>query len=610
MGRARDRRGGLNIPIQTLDAATLGRLDRIVCGRVVARSERRRHAGLLAALSLSGLCMALAMPLATLAGMPTHLVVAPAALSSLCLILAAVLSATGAFDAVAGAAVAALSLALALGATGAGGVASPLLLLLPLAPLECFLARRRALMLVSVATASLAFGFVIAADQLGLVTDAAHPAVFVGVAVCGLVYAGVQALRLRGGLDRRRAASEAEKSERRLVEHMLGEAVLRFSPDGSLIHASEGAAGFFDRMGSDGRHPFLMSCVHIADRVRYLSAFGDLRAGAASTSCEVRLADGDGQGFVEAALELMAIRDARGHLVSIMVVVARPSVASAPDEHLRRELDEARELSDAKSSFLAMVSHELRTPLNAIIGFSDILDQEFFGAFESPRQKEYVGLIRQSGEHLLSVVNGLLDVSKIEAGHYELDKECFSPGELLAGALAAVRGDADRKNIALEIRDEFSPRTLDADRRAVYQILLNLLSNAVKFTDEGRVTLTARSDGAFLALSVTDTGAGIAASELPKLGRPFVQGSCGLARRHVGTGLGLSLVKGLAELHGGAMTISSEIGRGTTVLVTLRRDAAASPALNDDDNRERIVALKNGRTNHNNQATRETRRSA
>lgn len=243
------------------------------------------------------------------------------------------------------------------------------------------------------------------------------------------------------------------------------------------------------------------------------------------------------------------------------------------------------------SAMLATVSHELRTPLNAIIGFSGILEQELFGALGSDRQREYVDLIQKSGQHLLSVVNELLDVSKIQAGRYELRKERFALSEIVTEAVSMVRCSAEAKGLELDIRFPAAPITVEADPRAMRHMLTNLLANAVKFTDEGLVCLEGRLEGEDLILTVTDTGIGIEPDQLDKLGHPFVQASCGHGRHFEGTGLGLAYVKGMAELHGGLMQIESHIGLGTSV--TLRLPLAAR-LINDNEDKN-IVALDHAR---------------
>ncbi|MNL14902.1 Histidine protein kinase DivJ [compost metagenome] len=242
-------------------------------------------------------------------------------------------------------------------------------------------------------------------------------------------------------------------------------------------------------------------------------------------------------------------------------------------QHAREaELDAARAEAEAqnagKSRFLAHMSHELRTPLNAVIGFSDIMRQRLFGPVPD-RYAEYAESIHTAGGHLLALINDVLDVSRIEADRYELSIERFDVREAVSAALALVRVQADDKGV--ELAAVLSPEalTVAADRRAVKQMLLNLLSNAVKFTPSGgSVTVTAEALGSTLELTVADTGVGVAPEDLARLGRPFEQAG-GAEQRAQGTGLGLSLVRSLAELHQGTMAIDSTPGEGTAVTVRL-----------------------------------------
>ncbi|MCW5771424.1 MAG: HAMP domain-containing histidine kinase [Rhodospirillaceae bacterium] len=217
------------------------------------------------------------------------------------------------------------------------------------------------------------------------------------------------------------------------------------------------------------------------------------------------------------------------------------------------------------------MSHELRTPLNAIIGFADFIDQEPLGPLGAPRYRDYVRDIAHSGRHLLDIINDMLDVARIEAGKVELDEQVLALGGTVAEVAKIMARQAERAHIA--IRTEIAPDfpEVRADPRAMRQVLLNLVSNAVKFTPEGgTVTLRlTRTPGAGVALAVADTGIGIAAEDVPKLMQPFVQVDNVYRRKYQGAGLGLTLVRSFAELHGGTVAIASEIGHGTTVTVAL-----------------------------------------
>ena len=237
------------------------------------------------------------------------------------------------------------------------------------------------------------------------------------------------------------------------------------------------------------------------------------------------------------------------------------------------EKTRAEEANQAKSKFLANMSHELRTPLNAIIGFSEIMESGMFGPLGAGKYTEYSRDIRESGEYLLDVINDILDMSKIEAGGIRLTPETVELEPVLADCLRVVSTRAGEKRLTL---NEFVDPDLhlDADRRAVKQIALNLLSNAVKFTpDGGAVTVHGRLRGGKITIAIADNGIGIPKDALRKLGRPFEQVESQLTKRHQGSGLGLAIAKSLAEMHGGAMHIRSELGKGTLVVVRLPLEA-------------------------------------
>ncbi len=229
----------------------------------------------------------------------------------------------------------------------------------------------------------------------------------------------------------------------------------------------------------------------------------------------------------------------------------------------------AEEANRTKSAFLANMSHELRTPLNAIIGFSDAIKQQLFGPVGNQRYLEYVNDIYASGSHLLSLINDILDMSKIEAGKYELRTEPIDAAEVADASVRFVRVRAEEAGVALDV-DAPAGITVHADVRALKQILLNLLTNAIKFTPKGgRVGLTVRGARDWIEFVVADTGIGIPAKDLPRLGHRFEQVDNALTRRKEGTGLGLALCRSLAELHSGEITIDSAVGKGTVVVVRL-----------------------------------------
>jgi signal transduction histidine kinase len=222
-----------------------------------------------------------------------------------------------------------------------------------------------------------------------------------------------------------------------------------------------------------------------------------------------------------------------------------------------------------KSEFLANMSHELRTPLNAIIGFSEVLQEHMFGDMNE-KQEEYINDIHGSGKHLLSLINDILDLSKVEAGRMELELETFDLPGAIDNALTLVKERAGRHGIELTSTVDPEVGEIKADERKFKQILLNLLSNAVKFTPEGgkvQVSSLLKNDG--LAIQVSDTGIGIAAEDMAKVMTSFGQVESRVSRKYEGSGLGLPLAKHLVELHGGTLTIQSQVDVGTTVTVML-----------------------------------------
>jgi len=234
-----------------------------------------------------------------------------------------------------------------------------------------------------------------------------------------------------------------------------------------------------------------------------------------------------------------------------------------------KETERAEAANRAKSEFLANMSHELRTPLNAIIGFSELMEQGLFGPLGSPRYEEYATDINGSGKYLLGVINDILDMSKIEAGQFSLDREEIDLCPLIKETVRVISLQAAEKSITVDTRIADSMR-LFADRRAIKQIAINLLSNAVKFTGQGgRITVRARSTSGALVLTIEDNGCGIPKTALSKLGRPFEQVQNQFSKNHAGSGLGLAISRSLAELQGGALKIRSTEGVGTIVSVRI-----------------------------------------
>ena len=273
--------------------------------------------------------------------------------------------------------------------------------------------------------------------------------------------------------------------------------------------------------------------------------------------------------------------DAGGEVIGLFGIAQDQTEQQESERNLRDAKEAAEMASTAKSQFLANMSHELRTPLNAIIGFSEVMEAQLLG----PLPEKYHGYaknIRDSGAHLLELINDVLDMSKIEAGKYQLSIEPTPAAELIQDTVRLIEGRFEESGVELRV-DAVSPHAvMDCDRRAVKQILLNLLSNAVKFTHRGgTVSVYARSLPESFEISVADTGFGIPEDQLLRITKPFEQVDTDYSKRSQGTGLGLAITKSLVELHGGSFTLESQIGIGTQITFSLPRmgrPPAAEPA--------------------------------
>ena len=268
----------------------------------------------------------------------------------------------------------------------------------------------------------------------------------------------------------------------------------------------------------------------------------------------------------------------------------------AANQELAKSKLAAESANRAKSEFLANMSHELRTPLNAILGFSEIISAESFGAVGDRKYVEYAKDIHDSGQHLLGIISGMLDLAKIEAGKMEMNEEDLQIGALVDACMRFVAVRAEAAGISLDARLAPDLPRLRGDLRQLRQVVLNLLSNAVKFTPVGGIVAVSAeivADG-WLALSVSDTGIGIAATDVPKALAPFGQVDGGLNRKYEGTGLGLPLAKALVELHGGHLELVSATAKGTTVTVRLPPSRLASRAADSERRDADMLQLQPG----------------
>ncbi|HEX4040616.1 MAG TPA: PAS domain-containing sensor histidine kinase [Xanthobacteraceae bacterium] len=471
-------------------------------------------------------------------------------------------------------------------AADTGGIASFAAVWLVVVPLEAALSASRRVVATASTFALAAAGLLmlLGAEQLLPSPGTIAPD---ALAMLGIASAGLYATGLALGVEGLARTSfwllYAEEDRYRLLARNIADVITRHGRDGGVLFVSPAAEALFgSRVGQLHGHG-LFERVHVADRPAYLTALGDAAALGEPRSAEFRIrrdgVDDEGRAAAEFIWIEMRCRpleqtDSRREVNREVVAVLRD--VTERRLHQQALLDahaETERANAAKSRFLATMSHELRTPLNAIIGFSDMLMKEQALSLDAARRGEYAGLINGSGYHLLSVVNGILDMSRIETGNFEITPEPFALSQVIAGCCGILALRARETGVRLEQIAADNLPEMVADKRALNQILLNLLSNAIRFTDRGgTVTVSARAEAAHIGFVVEDDGVGISDEDLARVGEPYFQAGSSYDRRHGGTGLGLSIVKGLVQLHGGELSICSRLGKGTRVTVRLPID--------------------------------------
>ena len=558
-----------------------------------------RHRAFIAPRLLGGLTALAVFPLyLAVRGVPSALETFVFAWFVLPIVAAQVLSRTGRYDTAC--LLSALSLTGLVGvvAGATGGIASAAAIWLVVVPIEAVLSASRRIVVVALGCALAAAAVLFAQSAAGLAPVppqvAAHAAGFHTVAiVTAALYASGLALATESIVRISSRLRLAEEARYRLLARHMSDVITRHGRNGAVLFASPAAEQLFATPARSLVGHGLFDRVHVADRPAFLTALSDAAAHGTARSVEFRVRREAGATVVGAAAEFVWVEmrcsplervgdpsaDHESEVVAVMRDVSERKAQELAIEDARAEAEKA---NAAKSRFLATMSHELRTPLNAIIGFSEMLANEETMRLDVARRHDYATLINDSGHHLLSVVNGILDMSKIETGNFDLTPEPFTPGQVIGNCCDLLALKARENGIDLVIRLADGLPEIVADKRALKQILINLLSNAVKFTPRGgRITVGARLDGAEMVLAVEDTGVGIGEHDLPRLGDPFFQVRSAYDRPHDGTGLGLSIVKGLVSLHGGRIDIRSRLGVGTCVTVRLPIDCetrAGAPA--------------------------------
>ena len=540
-----------------------------------------RHRAFIAPRLLGSLAALASFPVyVVIRGVPTALEVGVFAWLAAPILIVYYLSHTGRYERAHLLSALALTALAALVALCTGGIGSFAAVWLVVVPVEAALSASRRIVALATGLALTAAGLLLLLGAGGYLPHAVtSPDQQSTLAALGIVSATLYAAGLALGAELlvRTGASllHAEEDRHRLLAHSMTDVVIRHGRNGSVLSAPQAAESIVGVQASELLGNGLFDRVHVADRPAYLAALADAASLNEERSLELRIRCGAGQ-FRWVDMRCLPRESGAGER-EVIAVLRDISERKSQDRAIETARAESERADAAKIRFIATMSHELRTPLNAIIGFSDMLTNESL-ELDPRRRLEYAKLINDSGHHLLSVVNGILDVSKMENGNFEITPEPFTPAPAIESCADLLALKAQDAGVELTMRIAPDLPDVAADRRAFNQILINLISNAVKFTPRGgRVTVSARCDGPKLAVTVEDTGVGIGESDLPRLGEAFFQGRASYDRRHDGTGLGLSIVKGLVHLHGGEVDIKSRLGEGTRVTVRLPFEIANHP---------------------------------
>jgi cell cycle sensor histidine kinase DivJ len=469
-----------------------------------------------------------------------------------------------------------------------GGIASFAAIWLVVVPLEAALSASRRVVAFASALAMACTALLIVFGHFGMLPASEASAAVRGTLMAfGVASATLYAVGLAFGAESLARMSVSllylEEDRYRLLARNMSDVISRHRRNGAVQFISPAAETMLGTQVARLLGHGLFDRVHVADRPAYLTALSDAARGGEARSVEFRLRRDTprserGQNsqvdFIWVEMRCRPLEQAsetpaspEAEVVAVMRDVTDRKIQEQALELARTAAEQA---DASKTRFLATMSHELRTPLNAIIGFSEMIVQEDVLMVDAARRKEYAQLINDSGQHLLAVVNGILDMSKMESGSFEISPEPFTPRAALLNCCNLLALKARENGIDLVSRAPEDLPVMNGDPRAFKQIVLNLVSNAIKFTERGgTVTVSAGVDGSRLVLRVTDTGVGIAADDLKRIGDPFFQAGKTYQRRHEGTGLGLSIVKSLVALHSGEMSVQSRIDEGTTVTVAL-----------------------------------------
>ena len=540
---------------------------------------RARHRAFIAPRLLGSLAAFAAFPIyLVVRGAPSALEVAGFAWLIAPILLSWFLSRTGRYESAHVLSSLALACLVTAVAVTTGGIASFAAVWLVVVPLEAALSASRRVVAFASLLALSCVAILIALGHFDMLPLAAAPRQAMMMAF-GVASATLYAAGLAFGAESLARTSVAllsrEEERYRLLALNMSDVISRHSRNGAVQFISPAAESLLGTQVSQLTGHGLFDRVHVADRPAYLTAMSAAARGGEAKSVEFRLKRDDTRGAVDFIWVEMRCRPLEQSAVATgeaeVVAVTRDITDRKMQEQALELARGAAEAADAaKTRFLATMSHELRTPLNAIIGFSEMIAREDSLMLDAARRKEYAQLINDSGQHLLGVVNGILDMSKMETGNFEIAPQTFAPRAAVINCCNLLALKARENGIDLIANLPQDLPALNADPCAFKQIVLNLVSNSIKFTERGgRVTVGAQVEGTRLVLRVTDTGVGIGPEDLKLIGAPFFQAGKTYQRRHEGTGLGLSIVKSLVALHSGEFKVQSKVDEGTTVTVAM-----------------------------------------
>lgn len=502
-----------------------------------------------------------------------------------------------------------LAVFVTVGAALTGGIHSFLLAWMVIVPLEAALSGHRKVIFIASAFAVLAlFGLFICSSYGVFVLErnfliSGEALLLFGV-FSAATYGSAIAMTVQKAHEESEASVRQSENQYRLMADNATDMISVHDEQGMVTFVSPAAATLFNTDDHQLLQGGLLQRIHISDRPIYMTALSNCKNSNQAVSVEFRVKRETDEAdvpvdYIWLEMRCKKISASKEHVSHIIAVTRDISSSKNQEITLLKARDEAESANVAKTRFLANMSHELRTPLNAIIGFSDVLNMELFGKLGNDKYTDYSRLINDAGEHLLSIVNNILDMSKIEVGKFSITPEPFELSNLLHTSCDMMEPEANDADVLIIKEFDVEGEDIIADSRAVKQMLINLLSNAIKFSSPAtKIIVRASIINQTAIIEVIDQGIGISQQDLPKLCNPFVQADNSYKRQHEGVGLGLSVVKGLAQLHGGNLVIDSTLSVGTTARIELPMEAISyseNDANTETSNESSIISFQNAR---------------